>query len=126
MQRIAFPTLVTTFLAFGPAFAGPLNLNPQARRAATSAPSGIGSIFAAPPAAEPAPRMSYAATEPSFGGGFIEMLFRGRAAATGAAVPAGAAAGQIPLYAPRRTATIRTVDDPQRAAESIRASCVRK
>ena len=29
MQRIAFPTLVTTFLMFGPAFAGPLNLNPQ-------------------------------------------------------------------------------------------------
>lgn len=77
MQRIAFPTLVTTFLAFGPAFAGPLNLNPQNPPAATSAPSGIGAIFAAPPAAEPAPRMSYAATEPSYGGGFLEMLFRG-------------------------------------------------
>ena len=57
MQRIAFPTLVTAFLAIGPAFAGPLNLNPQTQPAATSAPSGIGSIFATPPAAEPAPRM---------------------------------------------------------------------
>jgi lipoprotein-anchoring transpeptidase ErfK/SrfK len=77
MQRIAFPILVTTLLASGPVFAGPLNLNPANPAAVTSAPSGIGSIFAAPPAAEPAPRMSYAATQASYGGGFLEMLFRG-------------------------------------------------
>ncbi len=81
MQRIAFPTLVTTLLAFGPAFAGPLNLNPQGQYqgqpAVNSARPGIGSIFAAPPPAEPAPAMSYAATEPNYGGGFLEMLFRG-------------------------------------------------
>ncbi|MPZ40289.1 MAG: L,D-transpeptidase family protein [Rhizobiales bacterium] len=38
--------------------------------------AGIGSIFAAPPPAEPAPTMSYAATETNYGGGFLEMLFR--------------------------------------------------
>ena len=74
MQRIAFPTLLTTFLALGPAFAGPLNLNPQAQPAANSAQPGIGSIFASPPPAEPAPTR-YAQT--NYGGGFIEMLFRG-------------------------------------------------
>jgi lipoprotein-anchoring transpeptidase ErfK/SrfK len=77
MQRIAFPTLVTTFLMFGPAFAGPLNLNPQGQPAVNSAQPGIGSIFATSPAAEPTPRMSYAATESNYGGGFFEMLFRG-------------------------------------------------
>ena len=75
MQRIAFPTFLTAFLAFTPAFSGPLNLNPQAQPAATSAQSGIGSVFAQAPA-EPAP-MRYAATESNYGGGFIEMLFRG-------------------------------------------------
>jgi lipoprotein-anchoring transpeptidase ErfK/SrfK len=81
MQRIAFSTLVTTLLAFGPACAGPLNLNPQTTQpAATSTPSRIGSIFAAPPSAEPAPTMSYAATEPGYGGGFLEFLFRPGAA----------------------------------------------
>src|SRR5262245_23436254 len=80
MQRIAFSTLVTTLLAFGPAVAGPLNLNPQTQPTATSAPSRIGSIFAAPQADEPAPRMSYAATEPTYGGGFLEFLFRPGAA----------------------------------------------
>ena len=79
MQRIAFSTVITTFLAFSPAFAGPLNLLPQSPSAVTPVQaSGIGSIFAAPaPASEPAPRMSYAATEPNYGGGFLEMLFRG-------------------------------------------------
>jgi lipoprotein-anchoring transpeptidase ErfK/SrfK len=81
MQRIAFPVLVTTLLASGPAFAGPLNLNPQnppqRPTVVSSAASAIGSIVAAQPAAEPAPRMSYAATEASYGGGFLEMLFRG-------------------------------------------------
>ncbi len=91
MQRIAFPTLVTTMLAIGPAFAGPLNLNPQypsqgpsqAQPAVNSARPSIGSIFGAPltePApAEPAPTMSYAATEPTYGGGFLEFLFRPQA-----------------------------------------------
>ncbi len=62
MQRIAFPTLLTTFFALGPAFAGPLNLNPQAQPAANSAQPGIGAIFASPPPAEPAPTR-YAQTE---------------------------------------------------------------
>jgi lipoprotein-anchoring transpeptidase ErfK/SrfK len=80
MQRIALPTLVTTFLAFSPAFAGPLNITPQGQPAAPPSPSGIGSIFAAQPPAEPAPRASYAAADPiSLGGGFLEMLFRGPA-----------------------------------------------
>jgi lipoprotein-anchoring transpeptidase ErfK/SrfK len=111
MQRIAFPTLITTLLAFGPAFAGPLNLNPQNLPVVTSAPSGIGSIFATAPAAEPAPRMSYAATEASYGGGFLEMLFRG---------PGGAA--PQPQYQPepqsdpvygRAPSNDQAVDDPQ-------------
>ena len=111
MQRIAFPTLVTTFLMFGPAFAGPLNLNPQNPPAVTSTPSGIGSVFATAPAVEPAPRMSYAATEASYGGGFLEMLFRG---------PGGAPAQ--PQYQPepqsnpvygRAHTNDQDVDDPQ-------------
>jgi len=77
MQRIAIPTLVTTLLAIGPALAGPLNLNPQAQPAVKSARPGIASTFAAPPPAEPPPAMSYAATETNYGGGFIELLFRG-------------------------------------------------
>jgi lipoprotein-anchoring transpeptidase ErfK/SrfK len=72
MQRIAFPTLVTTLLAFGPAFAGPLNLNPQTRPSQTA----IGQVFAAQPA-EPAPVRQAAADPLSLGGGFLEMLFRG-------------------------------------------------
>ena len=111
MQRIAFPTLVTTLLAFGPAFAGPLNLNPPNPPAVTSAPSGIGSIFATAPAPEPAPRMSYAATERSYGGGFLEMLFRG---------PGGAAPQRQyqpePQYDPvygRAHGHGQGVDDPQ-------------
>ena len=73
MQRIAFPTLVTTLLAIGPAFAGPLNLNPQTRPSQTA----IGQVFAAPPPAEPAPVRQVAADPLSLGGGFLEMLFRG-------------------------------------------------
>ena len=110
MQRIALSTLVTTFLAFTPAFAGPLNLNPQGQPAVNSAPSGIGSIFAAPLAAEPAPRMSYAATETNYGGGFLEMLFRG---------PGGAAPQRQyqpePQYNPvygRAHTNDQDVDDP--------------
>jgi lipoprotein-anchoring transpeptidase ErfK/SrfK len=79
MQRIAFATFLTAFLAFTPAFSGPLNLNPSAPPADNAAPSGVGSVFAQAPA-EPAP-MRYAATESSYGGGFIEMLFRGPGAA---------------------------------------------
>jgi lipoprotein-anchoring transpeptidase ErfK/SrfK len=106
MQRIAFPTLVTVLLAIGPAFAGPLNLNPQTQPPATSAPSRIGSIFATPPAAEPAPRMSYAATEPSFGGGFLEMLFRPGAA------PQRQPEQSNPVYGRAHTSD-QDVDDPQ-------------
>ena len=73
MQRIAFPALVTTLLAFGPAFAGPLNLNPQTRPSQTA----IGQVFAAQPPAEPAPVRQAAADPLSLGGGFFEMLFRG-------------------------------------------------
>jgi lipoprotein-anchoring transpeptidase ErfK/SrfK len=72
MQRIAFPTLITTLLAIGPALAGPLNLNPQARPSQTA----IGQVFAAQPA-EPAPVRQVAADPLSLGGGFLEMLFRG-------------------------------------------------
>jgi lipoprotein-anchoring transpeptidase ErfK/SrfK len=108
MQRIAFSTLVTTLLALGPAVAGPLNLNPQTQPAATSAPSGIGSVFAAPPAAQPSPRMSYAATEPSFGGGFLEMLFRPGAAPQRQYQPEQSS----PVYGRAHT-NDQDVDDPQ-------------
>ena len=74
MQRIAFPTFLTAFLAFTPAFSGPLNLDPQTQPVANSARSGIGSVFAAQPPAVPAPTR-YAAA--GYGGGFIEMLFGG-------------------------------------------------
>ena len=77
MQRIAFSTLVATVLAVGPAFANPLDFLFQRQPAAPSAQAGIGSTFATAPAPEPAPPMSYAATESNYGGGFIEMLFRG-------------------------------------------------
>ena len=73
MQRIAFPTLITTLLAIGPAVAGPLNLNPQTRPSQTA----IGQVFAAPPPVEPAPVRQVAADPLSLGGGFLEMLFRG-------------------------------------------------
>jgi len=73
MQRIAFPALVTTLLAVGPASAGPLNLNPQTRPSQTA----IGQVFAAQPPAEPAPVRQAAADPLSLGGGFFEMLFRG-------------------------------------------------
>ena len=75
MQRLAFPTLVTTLFAFNTAFAGPLNLDPQAN---PNAPGAIGSIFAAPPPTAPeyaAPRQ-VSVEGSNFGGGFIEMLFR--------------------------------------------------
>ncbi len=72
MQRIAFPTLVTTIFAFGTAFAGPLSLDPPARAQSSPAQSSVGSIFAAPLAVEPAP-----VRQANYGGGFIEMLFRG-------------------------------------------------
>src|SRR5262245_3292562 len=76
MQRIAFPTFLTAFLAFTPAFSGPLDLfnAPQ---------SGLGSVFASQAPAEPAPAPArYAATETNYGGGFLEMLFRGPGGAT--------------------------------------------
>ena len=76
MQRIAFSTLVTTLFLFGNAFAGPLNLDPRTQSPRSASPGGIESIFAAPPATEPAPVRTVAA-EPNYGGGFIEMLFRG-------------------------------------------------
>ena len=115
MQRIAFPTLVTALVAFSPAFAGPLNLNPQGQPAVNSARPGIGPIFAAPPAPEPAPRMSYAATETSYGGGFLEMLFRG---------PGGAAPQQQyqsepqfnPVYG-RAHSNDQDVDDPAQSRQ---------
>jgi lipoprotein-anchoring transpeptidase ErfK/SrfK len=66
MQRLAYPALVAILLVSGAAVAGPLNLNPQ------SASPGIGSIFAAPAPAEPAP-----VRQANLGGGFLEMLFRG-------------------------------------------------
>jgi len=72
MQRIAFPSLVTTVFAFGTAFAGPLNLEPQTQIYDSTQPSAIGSIFAAPRPAEPAPVRQAS----NYGGGFIEMLFR--------------------------------------------------
>jgi lipoprotein-anchoring transpeptidase ErfK/SrfK len=90
MQRIAFTTLIAAIVATGPALGGPLDLTPPAPSVTTtSAPrpsvhptahpsvrTGIGSISGAEAPAEPAPTMSYAATEPRYGGGFLEFLFR--------------------------------------------------
>jgi len=70
MKRLAFPSLLATVLTCGAAYAGPLNLQPS-----TSADtSRIGAVFAAP-APEPAPVRRAAAQ--NYGGGFLEMLFRG-------------------------------------------------
>lgn len=105
MQRIAFPTFLTAFLAFTPAFSGPLDLNSQAQREANSARSGIGSVFAAPPA-EPAPTR-YAAA--GYGGGFIEMLFRGPG---GAPEQQYQTEPQSPVYGRSHT-NEQDIDDPR-------------
>jgi lipoprotein-anchoring transpeptidase ErfK/SrfK len=75
MQRIAFASFLTAFLASTPAVSGRLDLNLPTL-------SGLGSVFAAQAPAEPAPTpVRYAASGPNYGGGFIEMLFRGPGAA---------------------------------------------
>jgi lipoprotein-anchoring transpeptidase ErfK/SrfK len=79
MQRHAFPTFVTAFLMFGPAIAGPLDLNPQSQPT-TAVQSSIGSIFAAPAPQEPVAVTRYASASGNLGGGFLEMLFRAPAA----------------------------------------------
>jgi lipoprotein-anchoring transpeptidase ErfK/SrfK len=71
MQRLAFPSLLATVLTCGTAFAGPLNLQPSTSANASS----MGAVFAAPPPAEPPPVRTAAAQ--NYGGGFLEMLFRG-------------------------------------------------
>jgi len=76
MQRLVFPTLLTGLLLSTTASAGPLSLHPEAPPPATR--PGIGTIFAAAPAAEPAPVQRHASVEgPRLGGGFLELLFRG-------------------------------------------------
>ena len=106
MQRIAFPTLVTTFLAFGPAFAGPLNLNPQTQPAANSAP--IGHRFDLRGAAAGRAGAACATPRPSssYGGGFIEMLFRG----PGGAAPQPQYQPEPQLRSSRSTAAAHTND----------------
>ena len=73
MQRIPLLTiaLLSTVAAGGAALAGPLSLNPQAQRAP------IASIYGAPSQDVPAPPVRQAAAQGEYGGGFIEMLFRG-------------------------------------------------
>jgi len=76
MQRLIVPTLLTGLLLSTAASAGPLSLHPEAPPPAPR--SGIGSVFAAPPAVEPAPVQRHASVEgPRLGGGFLELLFRG-------------------------------------------------
>ena len=68
MQRLVLPLVLTVF-AFNTASAGPLNLNAPDTPAAGSAP--LGQIFAQ------APVRQVNDQNPNFGGGFLEMLFRG-------------------------------------------------
>jgi lipoprotein-anchoring transpeptidase ErfK/SrfK len=77
MSRLAYALLLTTCLTSGTAFAAPLNLDPYpnypaARRSAPPPPAA----YASPPSAAPMPERQVVAQGPSFGGGFIEMLFR--------------------------------------------------
>jgi lipoprotein-anchoring transpeptidase ErfK/SrfK len=68
MQRLVLPLVLTVF-AFNTASAGPLNLNAPDTPAAGAAP--LGQIFAQ------APVRQVNDQNPNFGGGFLEMLFRG-------------------------------------------------
>ena len=67
MQRLVICAIVSVF-AVSTASAGPLNLNPSEK----SAPS-LGALFSQPAA----PAQPVSMQEPSYGGGFLEMLFRG-------------------------------------------------
>jgi lipoprotein-anchoring transpeptidase ErfK/SrfK len=83
MQRIVLPALLTSLFTIAGAAAGPLNLqgefyadySPLVARGSAPRPS----FFADPPAAEapPAPTRTAAADSPNYGGGLLEMLFRG-------------------------------------------------
>ena len=70
-MRLFLPTLVTGIFAFGAASAGPLTLSPD------SYPPAPASAFA-PPSAEAA-QVRPVAAQGGYGGGFLEMLFRGPA-----------------------------------------------
>ena len=65
MQRLILPVIVTAF-TFTTAAAGPLNLNPSG-----GAPSAAGSP------ADGALVHRVQSSSPNFGGGFLELLFRG-------------------------------------------------
>jgi hypothetical protein len=74
MQRIPLFSiaLLSTVAVSNAALAGPLFLDPQSQR------TPIASIFGAPPPAEPvAPPVRQVAAQGEYGGGFLEMLFRG-------------------------------------------------
>jgi lipoprotein-anchoring transpeptidase ErfK/SrfK len=74
MQRIPLFSiaLLSTVAVSNAALAGPLFLDPQSQR------TPIASIFGAPPPAEPvAPPLRQVAAQGEYGGGFLEMLFRG-------------------------------------------------
>jgi lipoprotein-anchoring transpeptidase ErfK/SrfK len=89
MQRPALLSfaIVAAIAAGGTALAGPLNLNPElsanaARSAAqprTVEQRGVTAIFTAPPAddVQPLPVRQAAAERANYGGGFLELLFRG-------------------------------------------------
>src|SRR5262245_43091723 len=76
MQRLVLPAILTV-IAFNAASAGPLDLNPSATPA-RGAPA-FARTFRQPPL-EPAPVRQPTPQGPSFGGGFLEMLFGGNAA----------------------------------------------
>ena len=73
MQRIPLLTIafLSTVAASSVALAGPLSLNPQAQRAP------IASIYGASSQDMPAPPVRQVAAQGEYGGGFLEMLFRG-------------------------------------------------
>ena len=89
--------------------------------------SGIGSIFAAQPPAEPAPRASYAAADPiSLGGGFLEMLFRGPAGLAPQRPYQPDTAPTDPRYQQSRAVDPALEDDPSPAEpEEIQAITLR-
>ena len=129
MSRLAFATLLTTCLTAGTAFAAPLNLNPYpdyaapALRRPTAVRSRYGLCGAATNGhrhrapAVPAPQV--VAQGPSFGGGFIEMLFRARRTAAPARLSAGAGSAAQPaptFHQPRSRMFEPDVDHVQPAA----------
>ena len=90
MQRLIVPALLASLFTITGAAAGPLGLegqsypdySPLAARGTeppqVARPAALAAVFAEPPAAETPPaRTRTAAAESNYGGGFLEMLFRG-------------------------------------------------